>query len=77
MLQTQIDEAPKNVGCIICLSIMQLLSGVIMFASTFIDYGYGTDYSGAIWYSLVDIPIILTGILGLVSACNGNRSKGL
>ena len=77
MLQAQIDEAPKNVGCIICLSIMQLLSGVIMFASTFIDYGYGTDYGAAIWYSLVDIPIILTGILGLVSACNGNRSKGL
>ena len=70
MLQTQIDEAPKNVGCIICLSIMQLLCGAIMFASAFME-------DGALWYILVAVSSIVTGILGLVSACNGNRSKGL
>ena len=69
-VQPQSHEAPKNVGCTMVLSIMQLISGATLFGSSFMEHG-------AYWYLLVAVSSIVTGLIGLVSACTENKSKGL
>ena len=69
-VQPQSHEAPKKVGCTMVLSIMQLISGATLFGSSFMEHG-------AYWYLLVAVSSIVTGLIGLVSACTGNKSKGL